>query len=233
MANDKRYYLMVVRDTDAGTETIYTHMNSLFAGAKAKHIGTEFMQDNIIATASRTDTMYDLLYNGQMIYKTQSMKVKMQGLTERSQIIIHGHGDVDACRINGVLPEALALSLTSLGLKVNCRINITGCDLGRNSGISGAARAQANAVSMGSRSFAQRFQRSLYDNAGLRCVVHARTSWVVVMGDGKKRTVNFDVDADPSGVFPHQMGSKLDRSKIRFLMDAGGVQRMEFVYGGA
>jgi hypothetical protein len=53
------------------------------------------------------------------------------------------------------------------------------------------------------------------------------------MGDGKKRTVNFDVDADPSGVFPHQMGSKLDRSKIRFLMDAGGVQRMEFVYGGA
>lgn len=176
------------------------------------------------------DSHYSFLYNGQVIHKKDYLSKILKLATDRSEIVIHGHGDVDLNRINGVSASVLAVGLTTLGLRANCRINITGCDLGRNAQISGAARAGATASELGSRSFAQTFQSELFRNAGIRCQVHARTSWVVVRDDGSKNTVLFNANPSASSVPFTDMAAKQPKSKIIFDIDAAGTQTMTYAY---
>lgn len=230
MNPDRRYYFLIVTEKDLGDETIYAHVNKLIAKAKIKYPQTVLNSTNIVIPNNYVDSHYSFLFNGQIIHKKGYISETLKQLTNRSELVIHGHGDVDQNRINGVSAPVLAVGLTSLGLRANCRVNITGCDLGRNAQIGGAARAAATASELGSRSFAQTFQYELYRNAGLCCQVHARTSWVVVRDDGSKNTVLFNANPSPAAVPFTDMAAKQPKSKIIFDINAAGAQTMTYAY---
>jgi hypothetical protein len=188
------------------------------------------MSDNVVIPNDYVDSHYSFLYNTKMNCKRDGIAKNLASLTDASELIIHGHGDVDNNKINGVSASVLAVGLTSMKFRASCRISVTGCDLGRNSRVGGTARSTATASELGTGSFAQTFQRELFRNAGLRCQVYARTSWVVVLADGRKQTVLFDANPSPSGVWSHEMGPKQPNSKIDFRIDAAGTQTMAYVY---
>ncbi|QSA95846.1 C80 family cysteine peptidase [Methylococcus sp. EFPC2] len=219
---DKYYILQIVKETDAGDETIYKNTDRLIGGYLKKYNLASIPTDNIVLPSDYIDTTWFFLNNSQIIYKKAGLSMRLKGLTDHSELIIRGHGDVNNNRVSRVSAEVLARSLIELGLQASCRINITGCNLGRNSNISGNERGTKSAQDVGAGSFAALFQKELYRLRGLRNRVHARTAPVTVLEDGRKET--FDFASETNGIH-HQA-----HSKIVFTIDSVGVQNMQFAY---
>lgn len=134
---------------------------------------------------------------------------------QRPELIIRGHGtratqDVPSSSLAGVKPHVLAQGLVDFGLYTNCRINITGCNLGRGPAFAAGktgdefatALDQAFAADVGTGSFAAKFQIALFNTEingvrGLENEIHARTLAVWIWHDGTKRTTA-----------SHQMGTR-------------------------
>ena len=150
------------------------------------------------------------------------LKTCLTRLTMHSEIVIRGHGDVDNNRVSGVTGEVLARTLIAEGLKADCRINITGCNLGRNSQTPIGDVADTPAATTGTGSFAAIFQKTLWAEAGLTTVVKARTRYVGVNGDGGKDTTDT--------LTPINWQSKYKHSKIVFRISNSGVQTMAYDY---
>jgi hypothetical protein len=231
MKPDQRYFMLIVNEKDMGDETIYKHTNSMKKRSETKYPDVKTMLDNVIVPNKFDGSMNNFLNNAQMMYKRAAISAKLRKLTDKSEIVIHGHGDVDAVKINGVGPTVLADALVRMGLAVSCRINITGCDLGRNAQVPPNHRVDAGASTLGTRSFAHVFQKELWREAQICCEVHARTSWVVIGADGRKQTVKLLAEnVSASGVWPHEMEAKQRNSKILFKIDGAGVQTMTYAY---
>jgi hypothetical protein len=223
MNPDIRYYFEIIEFTDQGDETIYENTRKLVAKTQRKYPQTTLWVDNIVLPEDYINTTWFFCNNAQMAPKRATVSYRLGRLGDRSELVIRGHGDVANNKVSRVSAEVLARSLHELGFRANCRINITGCNLGRNSNIAGAARGDAalSATAVGSGSFAHVFQAELF-KLGLRNIVHARTSNVSVLDDGSKQTDAFD---DPDTQI-----SKQPRSKIIFSVDGMGVQTMAFPY---
>jgi hypothetical protein len=152
-----------------------------------------------------------------------NLERELDKLTDASELILRGHGNVMGCRLSMIGPEVLARSLIQFGLKHNCRINITGCDLGRNKTYKDASRMAASAADVGTDSFAQIFQKTLWAEAKLCNEIHARTSVVTVdPKTGRKQTKPLDGSGGYIGKQP--------QSKIIFKIDQGGAQTMTYAY---
>lgn len=171
---------------------------------------------------------------------------------EKAELVIRGHGSrmtqvAPANRVGGVLPRDLAAGLVRLGFNSNCRINITGCNLGRSPTFAKNevglgykvgqefedALNAAEVSDVGKESFAGRFQRRLHEYGKLTNEIHARTLPVLVGDDGHKKTRNSnEIGVDevntPNGKYSYTH-SQL-RSKIIFTIAPNGEQTMKFAY---
>jgi len=231
MKADIRYYFLIVKETDAGIETIYVNTERLIAKTKRKYPdtvvlmetipGTVVLIDNIPLPTDYIDTTWFFCNNEQINDKKPTITQNLRRLTNQSELVIRGHGDVKNNKVSRVSAPVLARALVNLGFGADCRINITGCNLGRNPNIANGDRAVATATNIGTGSFAQLFQAELF-KLGRRNVVHARTSPVTVAEDGSKKT--FDFALEEAAI------AKQRHSKIIFSVDGGGAQTMEFAY---
>jgi hypothetical protein len=219
---DIRYYFEIIKFTAQGDETIYANTRKLVAKTKRTYPQTTLWQDNIVLPEDYVDTTWFFCNNNQLAAKKDTVRRRLGGLTKDSELVIRGHGSVVNNKVGQVSPEVLARSLHELGFRANCRINITGCNLGRNSNVNGGDRGKAvSAASIGSGSFAHVFQAELV-KLGLRNEVHGRTSLVSVLDNGTKQTDLFtDEDVQVT---------KQPQSKIIFSVDGGGAQTMVFAY---
>jgi hypothetical protein len=221
MTPDIRYFLQIVEETDKGDETIYVNTERLIGKAKRTG-GFTVWNDNIVLPRVYINTTWFFCNNYQINGKRTTVSQRLTSLTDRSELVVRGHGDVKNNMVSQVSAEVFARALVELGFAVNCRINITGCNLGRDSNVAGAERRDKSASEVGAKSFAAIFQKELWNKKKLTNVVHARTSPVTVTEDGSKETFDFDTEDNPIHKQAH--------SKIIFTIDTNGVQSMKFAY---
>jgi len=221
MTPDIRYFLQIVEEADTGEETIYVNTRRLIGKAERTG-GFQVWNDNIVLPALYINTTWFFCNNYQINGKKSTISQRLGSLTHRSELVIRGHGDVRNNMISQVSAEVFARALVELGFAVNCRINITGCNLGRNSNVAGADRKDKSASEVGTKSFAAIFQKELWNKRRLTNEIHARTSPVTVTEDGSKET--FDFDSERTTIH------KQEHSKIIFTIDANGMQSMKFAY---
>jgi len=136
---------------------------------------------------------------------------------EDGKLITRGHGGLKSYGTMG--PECFADFLIDMGLNKDITIDMTGCSLARGPNVADTAVHANTAAAVGAGSYAQRFQRALFQKRGLRCRVHARTFTFTINAAGRKET------RDPmTGAWVH----KAPHSKIIFTINAGGHQEMEY-----
>lgn len=221
MTPDIRYFLQIVEETDKGDETIYVNTERLIAKARQTG-GFKVWNDNIVLPKAYINTTWFFCNNDQINGKKTTISLRLTSLTNRSELVVRGHCDVQNNMVAHVSAEVFAHALVELGFAVSCRINITGCNLGRNSNVGGAARRDQSASEIGAKSFSAIFQKELWNKKKLTNEVHARTTPVTVTEDGSKETFNFDTEDNPIHKQAH--------SKIIFIIDANGIQSMRFAW---
>lgn len=137
----------------------------------------------------------------------------LRSLTDKSELILRGHGNVTMGTLSRVSGKQMAIFLHEMGLAANCKINITACKAAR-----GRGQKDADAMSIGASVISDNsFARSLIDQLctyGLRNTVHARVQNVAIGDAGKKTT---RVHGAASG-----HAHKQAHSKIIFQCDAKG-----------
>jgi hypothetical protein len=223
MTPDIRFYLRMIRTTDAATEAI----NVGTANLRKKPVApsTIVWEEELTVFNGLGNTAWSLKQN-LLAHQYPIICNKLKALTAQSELVIRGHGAVQNNTCCGVNPVSLALFLIEAGLKESCRINITGCSLGRNSQVALATiPGEDNAAVVGSGSFAAKFQHALWEFGRLTPAVHARTTNLKVTEAGPKTTLRFD-SADPNGIYVNKQA----HGKIVFRIDHGGAQQMVWAY---
>lgn len=229
MQPDIRYFIQFIMASDKPEETIYVNSDRLIEKTKQKYPGTILWEDQLPAMSSYGNTTWAVLNNlesGAYKGNGDSMKQRLPKLTAQSELVLRGHGSVNENRCGAIHADVLARVLLALGLKVSCRINVTGCSLGRNSQTPIANLGTASASDIGTGSFADVLQKALWKEGGLTPAIHARTSNVTVNEDGTKETRTFATVGSDTPSHAH----KQPHSKIIFRISDGGAQMMAFAY---
>ncbi len=129
-------------------------------------------------------------------------------LTDKSELIIRGHGSIATRTVGKVNPAAMANFLCHMGLKVNCKINITSCKAGRDWTLDQNDVSALTADEVTTASWAREFQASLISQGLKINEIHARVQNVFVINDGSKtkRTLGSDTKGQHTA---HQPKSKV------------------------
>lgn len=133
----------------------------------------------------------------------------LSNLTDTSELIIRGHGNANLRTITKVNPAAMANFLCDMGLKANCRINITSCKAGRGWDYADKNDVRGiNVEELSLGSFAREFQQCLFIHGLRKNEIHARVQNVRVNADGRKTTRTHGCKT-AGGHTHHQEGSKI------------------------
>jgi|GEM_PF-1927916 len=226
MTPDRRLYFTIYNhENTTADQEIFDNTKLLIDKSRRKNPNTIVDEIRYAVDRNFINTTWYFL-NNSLAKQTNCLteiRKKLKSLTVHSELVLRGHGDVKGRKLSRISPEVLARGLLALGLSESCRINITGCSLGRNahSGNGIPADNAVNAVS--GDSFADVFVRTLVKEGGLTPAVHARTNIVTVAGDGSKETRRFNGE---KGEYEHQQHN----SKVIWrVFDNGTIVRM-FAY---
>ncbi len=231
MNPDVRFYLVLYNyEKKTSDIEIFNGTENLTKKSRKKSPSTQIYAASYPIDEAYIDTTWYFCNNpvAHATLQYEGIRRALFYLTNNSELILRGHGNLRGQRLSRVSAEVLARGLLKLGLKANCRINITACNLGRNETIGGTDRATASADDLGSNSFADVFLRTLVDEGGLRPVVHARTSQVKVKANGSKTTRLFDDDGLDAADATHV--HKQSHGKIILSVDGGGGIIRRFAY---
>lgn len=192
MQPDIRFYLMLYEhDSATADKEIYDNTELLVAKTRKKYPNTEILKEGYAIDSKQfINTTYFFTNPPTGYANLDRIKANLSKLTSKSELVLRGHGDVNGCKLAGVKPDILARGLAGLGLWRDCRINITGCELGVCKDKADKDLSGCSAEEAGKGSFAQIFQKTLFETTprGLGTEVHARTKVVVVDDDGSKQT---------------------------------------------
>ena len=228
MRADRRLYMIIYNhESNSADQEIWDNTQRLIKKSNTKYPGTVTKIVGYPVTKYFINTTWNFLNNDltSKVNAITELNGELKKLTNQSELILRGHGNVKERRLSRIAPEILARGLVECGLGVNCRINITGCNLGRNPQTAGTTRGTASVDVVSADSFAEVFARTLYEetDGDLRPQIHARTSTVTVVSSGSKETWLFDESVD-------DRMNKQPHSKIILQMQTDGSLNRRFAY---
>ncbi|MBB3221239.1 C80 family cysteine peptidase [Pseudoduganella umbonata] len=117
----------------------------------------------------------------------QAFTTHLSQLTNNSELILRGHGSSSMATVCGIGGMAMANFLHGMGLRANCKINITSCQAARGMAHVDADARKISATVLSEDSFARDLIHRLCQH-GLRNQVHARVQNVIITQAGRKTT---------------------------------------------
>lgn len=176
--------------------------------------------DDFIGTSHYMRNMNPLLDKKSLMAIREGLKK----LTNKSELIIRGHGNFVMCTVSKVSPAAMANFLCDMGLNVNCKINITSCKGGRAWQHTGNNVSALSAEDVSVGSFAKKLQEGLFIHGLKSNEIHARVQNVIVNTDGSKTTRTHGSDEKGNHT------SKQGNSKLILRGDGNGGKSVTFAY---
>lgn len=178
------------KSSDTGDNEITRGTDAL--AKKAKDIGIPVEKVFYIYGSDFIATTHSMTKLNPMMRQADLDRIELAlgRLTDNSELILRGHGNATFATLSKIGGETMGNFLCHLGLKANCKINITACKAARGSNQLDADAMDINitAQAISEKSFARTLSENLYRN-GLRNELHARVQNVkVASADGSKTT---------------------------------------------
>nr|WP_314543125.1 C80 family cysteine peptidase [uncultured Massilia sp.] len=225
MKNVDRVLILEFQDKSSSTGDVEISNGTKYLAEKARLAGTPvetcsyIFDSNFVATSHYMSHMNPLMGRAQLA----GIGDAMGRLTDNSELILRGHGSAMFETLSKINAVAMAQFLRDVGFGVNCKINITSCQLGRGSDQLTQRAGTTSAARLSEASFARTLIEQLCRH-GLRNEVHARLQNVKVNADGSKTTRAHG--ATTAAAHVHQQAD----SKIIFTCDQDGYASCRYAY---